>query len=107
MQVEYEKGAQIDGTSTGVILSQEAPATFESSFQEAKKSNRLVGLEALIGFKDSTHAKNQTLPTRKKPGNPAHPVRMPKGFVSGVSVKWMRMAFTGQLIISISMKIEI
>ena len=70
MQVEYKKGAQIDGTSTGVTLSQEAPATFESSFQEAKKSNRLVGLEALIGHKDSTHAKNQTLPTRKKPGKP-------------------------------------
>jgi len=70
MQVEYKKGAQIDGTSTGVTLSQEAPATFESSFQEAKKPNRLVGLEALIGFKDSTHAKNQTLPTRKKPGKP-------------------------------------
>ena len=57
MQVEQEKGAQIDGISTGVTLSQEASATFESSFQEAKELNRLVGLEALTGFKDGTHAK--------------------------------------------------
>ena len=68
--MSMKKVPKKDGTSTGVTLSQEASATFESSFQEAKKPNRLVGLEALTGFKDSTHAKNQTLPRRKRPGKP-------------------------------------
>lgn len=88
MNIDEKEKPKEMGPALRSLFLKRLSAKSENSFQEAKKSHRVCKTSQALGtghtLKIRVYQKGRGLV------NSALPVRMPKGFVPAMSMKWMR-----------------